>query len=237
MAGGDLDARDRLIVALDVPSVAEAREMVSALGPAVRFYKVGLELVMAGGLDVVRELRAGGARVFLDMKFLDIGNTVEKAVRRAAETGANFLTVHATDTKTLAAAAAGAEGSDLKILGVTVLTSLDARDLAEQRIDAASSEVVAHRAGLIAESGCHGVVASGQEAASVRDVVGPSKFIVTPGIRLASDSADDQKRVATPESAISDGADFLVVGRPITAAADPRAAAGRFVDAIRVAAQ
>jgi orotidine-5'-phosphate decarboxylase len=228
-AGSEISARERLIVALDVPTVDEAGELVSRLGESVSFYKVGLELVMQGGLAFVARLKDQDKRVFLDMKFLDIDTTVEKATANAARSGADFLTVHGVDGKTLRAAARGAAGSQLKILGVTVLTSLNAEDLSEQGITASPAEMVVRRARLAASSGCHGVIASGQEAAKVREAV-PNRefFIVTPGIRMPSDDVGDQARVATPESAIGDGATHLVVGRPITKAADPKAAAEAF---------
>ena len=230
-----LSARDRLIVALDFQSVAGARELVTRLGPAVTFYKIGLELVMAGGLELARELTRAGARVFLDMKLLDIENTVERATRSAASTGATFLTVHATDGKTLRAAVAGKAGTDLRILGVTMLTNLDADDLREQGLTGTPEEIVARRAATARAAGCDGVVASGLEAARVRAVVGPGISIVTPGIRLPGGATGDQARVATPQTAIAAGADYVVVGRPINAAADPRRAAESFVQAIEEA--
>jgi orotidine-5'-phosphate decarboxylase len=229
-------ARDRLIVALDFASVEEARELVTRLGAAVAFYKIGLELAMArGGLDLARELCGGGKRVFLDMKLLDIENTVERATRNAAATGATFLTVHAHDSKTLRAAMAGKAGTGLRLLGVTVLTNLDGGDLREQGIAEAPAELVARRAGLARAAGCDGVVASGLEAAKVRQVVGPGLAIVTPGIRLAGEAAGDQARVATPQAAIEAGADYLVVGRSIAGAPDPLRAAERFAEAIEQA--
>lgn len=231
----NIAARDRLIVALDLPSVAEARAFVDRVGAAVTFYKIGLELVMNGGLELARELAGEGKQVFLDMKLLDIGNTVERATRNAAGTGATFLTVHGHDNKTLRAAVAGKAGTRLRVLAVTVLTSLDAGDLAEQGHSGAVEDLVAHRAKLAREAGCDGVVASGLEAAQVRDAVGPGIAIVTPGIRLASDAAGDQTRVATPQTAIASGADYIVVGRPITAAPDPSQAAESFVQAIEEA--
>lgn len=227
--------RDRLIVALDLPGVAQARAFVADAGPAVTFYKIGLELFMSGGLDLARELVAQGKQVFLDMKLLDIGNTIERAARSAAATGATFLTVHAHDRKTLRAAVAGKGGSRLKILAVTVLTNLDAADLAEQGQGGSIESLVIRRAKLAQDAGCDGVVASGLEAAQVRDVVGPGIAIVTPGIRLSGDAAGDQARIATPQIAIAAGADYLVVGRPITSAQDPRQAAETFVQAIEEA--
>jgi orotidine-5'-phosphate decarboxylase len=227
-----MGARDRLIVALDVPTIEQARGLVATFGDAVGFYKIGLELAMRGGLDLARELARNQRRVFLDMKLLDIENTVERATRNVAETGATFLTVHAHDLRTLRAAVAGKVGTHLEILGVTVLTNLDAADLREQGIDASPADLVARRARLAQQAGCEGVVASGQEAARVRAVVGPHMAIVTPGIRLPGDTAGDQARIATPEQAIAAGADYLVVGRPITAATDPTRAAELFVHSI-----
>lgn len=230
-------ARDRLIVALDVPSVREAEALVGQLGETVSFYKVGLELVMNGGTALVKTLKEQGKRVFLDVKFLDIDTTVEKATANAARSGADFLTVHATDSKTLRAAARGAADSQLKVLGVTVLTSLNGADLTEQGISSDPADLVVHRAKLAHMAGCHGVIASGQEAASVRLAIPDRDFaIVTPGIRLPSDAVGDQARVTTPDSAIGAGATHIVVGRPITQASDPRAAAALFVERIAAAA-
>ena len=228
-------ARDRLIVALDLATVDAARALVLRLGPAVTFYKIGLELAMAGGLDLARELTGRGTQVFLDMKLLDIENTVERAARNAAATGATFLTVHAQDTKTLHAAVAGKARTQLKVLGVTVLTNLDRRDLDEQGMHTSPADLVLRRARLAREAGCDGVVASGLEAEGVRAAIGPGLAIVTPGIRLPGAVTGDQARVATPEQAIAAGADYVVVGRPITAAADPREAAEAFVRAIEEA--
>ena len=171
MAG--MGARDRLIVALDVSTPEEARALIAKLGDAVGFYKIGLELAMAGGLDLARELVRSGKRVFLDMKLLDIENTVERATRNAAAIGATFLTVHALDLKTLRAAMAGKAGTSLGILGVTVLTNLDASDLREQGVAATAADLVARRAGLAREAGCEGVVASGHEAAACVRSSGP----------------------------------------------------------------
>lgn len=225
-------ARERLIVALDVPDADAARRLVRDLGEAVTFYKIGLELVLRDGLGLVRELADQGHKVFLDMKLLDIANTVERATRNAAASGATFLTVHAHDTKTLRAAAEGRAGTGLRVLGVTVLTSLDTRDLAEQGVGEAPEAVVLRRAKLAKAAGIDGIVASGQEAGLVRNAVGRGFAIVTPGIRFADNAAGDQARITTPQSAIAEGADYLVVGRPITAASSPKAAAERFVAAI-----
>jgi orotidine-5'-phosphate decarboxylase len=225
-------ARDKLIVALDFPDPEEAHAFTVRLGGRVSFYKIGLELAMCGGLDLARELADTGKRVFLDMKLLDIENTVERAVRNAATTGVTFLTVHGHDSKTLRAAAAGKAGTKLKILAVTVLTNLDAADLAEQGVTGTPAEMVARRAKLARAVGCDGVVASGQEAEAVRGAIGPGMVLVTPGIRMAGGAAGDQARVATPQAAIAAGADYLVVGRPITQAADPERAAEQFVAGI-----
>ena len=226
-------ARDRLIVALDFPEVEAARSLVERLGPAVTFYKIGLELVTArGGIDLARELSDAGKRVFLDMKLLDIENTVERATRNAAASGATFLTVHAHDGKTLRAAMAGRAGTSLRLLAVTVLTNLDGSDLHEQGIAEPLAELVPRRARLACEAGCDGVVASGLDAARVRAAVGPGIAIVTPGIRLPGEAQGDQARVATPQTAIAAGADYVVVGRSIGNAPDPVQAARRFVQAI-----
>ena len=217
--------RDTLIVALDVPTAEEARKIVARLGDAVSFYKVGHELLFAGGLELARALKGEGKRVFLDMKLLDIGNTMERAVANAASMGVDFLTVHGHDTKSIRAAVAGRGTSPLKILAVTVLTNLSAEDVAEQGNRMTPAELVLHRAMLTHAAGCDGVIASGQEAAAIRAKVGPGFLIVTPGIRPAGDAVGDQTRVMTPDAAIRAGADHIVVGRPITQAADPEAAA------------
>ncbi len=228
-------ARDRLIVALDFPEVDAAQALVQRLGVTVSFYKIGLELVMSGGLDLARRLSDGGKQVFLDMKLLDIENTVERAARGAAATGATFLTVHAHDSKTLRAAVAGKAGTGLRILGVTVLTNLDGDDLREQGIAETPAELVLRRARLARAAGCDGIVASGLEAALARSALGPGFAIVTPGIRAPGGITGDQARVATPQMAIAAGADYLVVGRPITQAADPCQAAAQFVQSIEEA--
>lgn len=228
----DATTKDKLIVALDVPSYDEARDLVIRLGDTVSFYKVGLELLFAGGLSLAQELKNEGKRVFLDLKFLDIGNTVERAVANAANIGVDFLTVHGTDSKTLKAAVTGRGSSPLKLFAVTVLTSLDQADLAEQGISLTPAELVVKRARLAEANGFDGVIASGQEAAAVRAATGPEFLITTPGIRLPGGEAGDQKRVTTPEGALRHGANHLVVGRPITAAADPVAAAKTFLERI-----
>ncbi len=227
------DPRSRLFVALDLPDAAAARALVDRLGDSVDCYKIGLELLFGGGLELAQALRAEGRTIFLDMKLLDIPNTVEKAVSNVAAFGLDYLTIHGTDRKTLDAAVKGRGSSSLKLLAVTVLTSLDARDLSEQGIGRSTpAELVLHRARLAKAAGIDGVVASGQEAGLVRAEVGTDFLIVTPGIRLAEGPDGDQARVMTPGRAIAEGASHLVVGRPITAAADPRKAAQAFAAAI-----
>jgi orotidine-5'-phosphate decarboxylase len=228
-------ARDRLIVALDMPTLEAARMLVHTLGDSVTFYKVGLELLFVGGLQFAEELRHAKKRVFLDMKLLDIGNTVERAVANAAELGVNFLTVHGTDLKTMRAAVAGRGSKQLKLLAVTVLTNLTKADLEQQGSQMPPADLVLHRAKLAHEAGFDGVIASGQEAERIRAATGDDFLIVTPGIRLPGGGMDDQARVTTPESAISSGADYLVVGRPITEASDPMLMAETFIRHIREA--
>jgi orotidine-5'-phosphate decarboxylase len=222
-------ARDRLIVALDMPTLEGARNLIVHLDDTVTFYKVGLELAMTGGLQLVNELEQMGKKVFLDMKLLDIAHTVERAVANAAELGATFLTVHGQDLKTMRAAIAGRGSSRLKLLAVTVLTNLTGEDLQEQGTRLRPDELVLRRACMAFQSGFDGVIASGQEAAAIRAATGPNFVIATPGIRLAGSSADDQARIMTPDSAIAAGADYLVVGRPISEASEPKAMAKTFV--------
>jgi orotidine-5'-phosphate decarboxylase len=217
--------RKQLIVALDVPSVAEARELIAKLGDGVGVYKIGLELLFAGGFALAQELAAAGRSVFVDAKLLDIEATVERATAAIAATGAEFLTVHALDRKTLDAAVRGRGDSALKLLGVTVLTNLAPSDLIEQGIDHPLHELVLHRALLAKHAGFDGVVASGHEAAAIRKAAGPGFLIVTPGVRQQGSATQDQARAVTPAKAIEAGADYLVVGRPITRAPDPHAAA------------
>ncbi|MDH4983497.1 orotidine-5'-phosphate decarboxylase [Hyphomicrobium sp. D-2] len=228
-------AKNRLIVALDMPTIEEARRLIATLGDSVTFYKVGLELLFAGGLDLAQALKADGKHVFLDMKFLDIGNTVERAVANVTELGLDMLTVHGHDLKTMRAAVSGRGDSKLKLLAVTVLTNLTADDLAEQGTSLAPADLVLRRALLAQEAGFDGVIASGQEAARIREATGPDFLIVTPGIRLTGSSTDDQQRITTPDNAIRAGASHLVVGRPITQADAPRLAAETFCNHIREA--
>ena len=218
------DPRDRLIVALDLDDVAAARAAIERIGDAATFYKIGYRLAYSGGLALVPELAARGLKVFLDLKLHDIGNTVEEGVRALCGLGATFLTVHAYP-QTMRAAVRGRGAGQLKILAVTVLTSYDEADAREAGYALAVPELVAHRAFQAAEAGIDGIVCSAFEAEAVRAVVGPGRLIVTPGIRPAGAESGDQKRVMTPGQARIAGIDHIVVGRPITGAADPRAAA------------
>jgi orotidine-5'-phosphate decarboxylase len=217
--------RDRLIVALDIGEAREAERIVERIGDAAGFYKIGMELAYGGdGLGLAERLSAAGKRIFLDLKLHDIPNTVERATAQAARLGATFLTIHAYP-QTMRAAVAGAKGSGLRLLAVTVLTSYDDADLFEAGYRFGAVEMVRRRAEQAQALGVDGLVASAEEAAVVRGAVGPQMVLVTPGIRPAGAAAGDQKRVATPADAIRGGADYLVVGRPIVAAADPRGAA------------
>lgn len=229
------EAKRRLIVALDVPSVDEARALVETLGDSAGVYKIGLELLFSGGFALAQELANRGHAVFVDAKLLDIEATVERATAAIARMGVSFLTVHALDRKTLQAAVRGRGESSLKLLGVTVLTNLSESDLIEQCVGHPLPEVVLHRAKLAHEAGFDGVIASGQEAASIRKACGPDFLILTPGVRPLGTPKEDQARAVTPASAIASGADYLVVGRPITRAPDPRAAADAIVAEIAAA--
>ena len=200
-----------IIIALDVETADAALALVRKIGPRVDFYKVGLELYAAAGMEIVRRLTGEGKQVFLDMKMYDIPETVSRAVARVAETGARFLTVHAVSSVMRAAVAARA-GSQLQILAVTVLTSFGAEDMEDLGYDASVAGLVERRARKAAEIGVDGIVASPLEAAGVRRIVGPGTLIVTPGVRSAGADPGDQKRVATPAKAIADGADYLVIG-------------------------
>jgi len=223
-----MDARDRLIVALDFPNRQSAQNLVSALGNSVTTYKVGKQLFTAEGPPIVRELVAAGKKVFLDLKFHDIPNTVAGAVSAAAELGVSMLTVHASGgAKMLRAAAEAAASSRSKplVLAVTVLTSLGDEDLAEIGVAGYAAEQVLRLAKLAQSAGCGGIVASPNEVAHLRRSLGPGLAIVTPGVRPAGAAAGDQARVATPRAAIEAGATYLVVGRPITGALDPAGAA------------
>ncbi len=222
---------DRLIVALDVPNVVQGLELASRLGDAVSFYKIGLGMLTGGGFALANELKQEqGKRVFLDMKLFDIGATIEAAVRGIAQYDLDFLTVHG-DPQVVRAACEGKRGTDLKILAVTVLTSLDRADLdANLIIPGDIHEITLERAARALEAGADGVIASPQEAAMIRALPqAKGRLIVTPGVRPAGAAVGDQKRIATPAQAIADGANHIVVGRPIWQAADPAAAARAIV--------
>jgi len=229
-----LEARDRLIVALDVPSVAAAKTMVDRLGDTVAFYKIGYQLAFAGGLPFAETLIRSGKYVFLDLKLHDIGNSVAKGVESVARLGATFLTVHAYP-QTMRAAVEARGDSGLRILAVTVLTSYDDADLAASGYDFTVAELVPERAAQARDIGVDGLVCSAEEVARLRPILRPSMVLVTPGIRPAGADADDQKRVVTPARAIAARADYLVVGRPIIEAPDPRAAAAAIVAEIAAA--
>ena len=225
-----MTADPRLIVPLDVPTAADARALVERLGEAVGFYKVGLELFATEGMALARALKGQGKQVFLDWKLHDIGATVERAARALAGSGCDLLTVHG-EPQVMAAAVKGCAGSALKILAVTVLTSLTDADLAEMGYAEGATALVERRIRQAQAAGCHGVVASPQEAALARRIGGPDFLVVTPGVRPEGSEKNDQARIATPAEALRAGASHLVCGRPITAAEDPKAAA------VRVAAE
>src|SRR5690348_9807304 len=231
-----IPARERLIVALDVPSVSAAEAMVARLGDSVWFYKIGYQLAFAGGLPFAAGLIGAGKQVFLDLKLHDIGNTIIKGVESVAELGATFLTVHGYP-QTMRAAVNGKRGSRLRILAVTVLTSYDDADLAAAGYELNVRELAAARAAQARDIGIDGLVCSAEEAASLRDIVGARMVLVTPGIRPAGSATGDQKRIMTPAGAIDAGADYLVVGRPVVEARDPRAAADSIVAEIEQASK
>jgi orotidine-5'-phosphate decarboxylase len=227
-----VDRKDRLIVALDVESRGEAEAMIEALGDDAGFFKIGYQLFYGGdGYNLGKDLIRAGKKVFFDLKLLDIDNTVEKGVAAIADTGAHMLTVHAYPNA-MHAAVKGAEGSDLCLLGVTVLTSMDEADLNLAGYSQTPEELVTKRAFQAMEAGMGGIVCSPVEARRARAGTGPGLAIVTPGIRPAGAKADDQKRIATPEMAFDRGASHIVVGRPITAASDPAAAARAIIESI-----
>ena len=230
-----LDLRDRLIVALDLPSAAEARQIVSSLGDAVTTYKVGKQLFTAEGPGIVRDLVSSGRKVFLDLKFHDIPNTVAAAVRSASDLGVSMLTVHASGgSKMLRSAVEAASASQVRplVLAVTVLTSLSDADLQEIGISGNVLSQVLRLGALAQSAGCRGLVASAQEARELRRELGEGFEIVTPGVRPAGSSAGDQVRVLTPAEAIKAGATRLVVGRPIVGAQSPGEAAGQILNEI-----
>jgi len=226
------DLRDRLIVGLDVPTVAEAEKVVEELGDAVTFYKIGYQLVFAGGLDFAKNLITARKKVFLDMKLLDIDNTIAKGVENVAKMGVSMLTLHAYP-KAMRSAVEAARGSDLCLLGVTVLTSMDDTDLKEAGYSDTPEALVLKRARQAREAGMGGIVASAAEAYAIRQAIGPEMAVVTPGIRPAGSEKGDQKRVMTPADALKAGASHLVVARPIVGASDRKASALAILEEMR----
>jgi orotidine-5'-phosphate decarboxylase len=227
-------ARDRLIVGLDLPSVAAAEAMIARLGDSVTFYKIGYQLAYAGGLPLIRKLADAGKKVFADLKLHDIGNTVSHGVAGIAGSGATFLTIHAYP-QTMRAAVEGRGATALQLLGVTVLTSYNDADLADAGYRLGAADLVEVRARQAQAIGVDGLVCSGEEVAALRALPGRRMTLVAPGIRPAGSDVDDQKRVMTPGQAIAAGADYLVVARPVVAAADPVAAAEAIVAEIAAA--
>jgi orotidine-5'-phosphate decarboxylase len=217
-----------IIVALDFEDAIQARALIARLGSAADFYKVGMELYASEGMQFVRELTEAAKQVFLDLKLYDIPETVKRATAQVAKTGARFLTVHGSNA-VMRAAVEGRGASRLGLLAVTVLTSFDREDLAELGYPASIEDLVALRVKNAMAAGMDGIVCSAREAAAVRALAGPGAILVTPGVRSASAAVGDQKRVATPAEAIAAGADYLVIGREITRAADPRAEAVRIL--------
>jgi orotidine-5'-phosphate decarboxylase len=230
-----MDVRERVIVALDLPDANAARAMVERLGPDGVFYKIGYELAFVGGIPLAQELIRAGKQVFLDLKLHDIPNTIEKGVGQIAGLGARFLTVHAYP-QTMKAAAKAAAGSGLMVLGVSVLTSMDDADLAEAGFAKGVADMVPMRARQARAAGLGGLVCSATDLPLVRAAVGQDLVLVTPGIRPAGDAVGDQKRVMGPAMAVQAGATHLVIGRPITAAADPTTALKRILDELAITA-
>lgn len=226
-----MHVNERIITALDLPDVDSARRLVETLGDEARFYKIGYELAFVGGLALAQELIRAGKLVFIDLKLHDIPNTIEKGVRQLASMGARYLTVHAYP-QTLAAAAKGASGSALGVLGVSVMTSMDDGDLARAGYGMGVKDLVVRRARQTYEAGCAGLICSASDLENVRAAVGHGLTLITPGIRPAGADLGDQKRVMSPNRALAAGADHLVIGRPITAASDPRAAFRAILDEI-----
>jgi orotidine-5'-phosphate decarboxylase len=219
-----MNANERIIVALDLPSIAQAEAMIDILGDSVSFYKIGMELTYAGGLPLVKSLVARGKKVFLDLKLHDIPHTVEMATARVADLGATFLTVHAYP-HTMEAARKSAKNSQMQILGVTVMTSMDDADLSDAGYAYSVSDLVVKRANQAKNIGIDGLICSATDIVNIRASIGNALKIVTPGIRPSGSDSGDQKRIMTPFEAIKTGADYLVIGRPITNASNPRAAA------------
>jgi len=227
-ASKDVAARERVIVALDLPDVSEARALVQKLGDSISFYKIGYQLGYAGGLDFARDLLSQGKQVFLDLKLHDIGNTVGKGVESIVKLGANFLTVHAYP-QTMKAALDASRGSPLKILAVTILTSYNDADVTAAGYSGDARAQVERKSLQACELGIDGIVCSAEESAMLRPLIGNDRLLVTPGIRPAGADVGDQKRIMTPAAAIKAGSDYLVVGRPITGVADPKASADAIV--------
>ncbi len=228
-----MQPEERIIVALDVPSAQQARQIVDDIGEAGRFYKIGYQLMPIGGLELAKELTDAGKKVFLDFKFHDIGNTVEQGVRSIAQFGADYLTVHAEPDVLRGAVAGRAEDPRLKVLAVTVLTSLDQASLTRMGISTPLGDLVLERAKMAIDSGADGIVASAMEAARLRDALGDDFDIITPGIRPAGAARNDQQRIVTPRDAINNGATRLVIGRPIVASDNPAKAHGAIVEELR----
>ena len=234
MIGAQETMRDRLIVGLDVPTLKQAEEAVRELEGVVSFYKIGYQLAFAGGLDFARELASGGTKIFLDMKLLDIDHTVAKGVENIVKMGVTMLTIHAYP-KAMRAAVEAARGSELCLLAVSVLTSMDEQDMIDVGYEYDPHTLVLRRSEQALHAGMGGIVCAASEAAAVRKIVGPKLAVVTPGIRPAGSDAGDQKRVVTPAQAIRNGSSHLVVARPIIAANDKRAAAEAILDEMRSA--
>lgn len=224
MTQAEIAPKDRLIVALDLPSPVAAEAMIDRLGDSVTFYKIGYQLAYAGGLPLIGKLASQGKKVFADLKMHDIGNTVARGVESIAKSGATFVTVHAYP-QTMKAAVEGRAGSSLKILAVTVLTSYNDDDLHAAGYRIGVSELVEARAQQAQVLGVDGIVCSPEEVGNIRKIVGHQMELITPGIRPAGSASGDQKRIMTPGRAITAGADYLVVGRPVVEAADPKAVA------------
>jgi orotidine-5'-phosphate decarboxylase len=221
-----------IILALDVESAGQARDLVRRIGNHCDFYKVGMELYAAAGMQFVDDMVAEGKRVFLDMKFYDIGETVKRAVAQVARHGVQFLTVHGSKA-VMSAAVEGRGDSDLQLLGVTVLTSFDETDLLDLGYPCKVQDLIALRARNAMSAGVDGLICSPVEVANVRAIVGSTAVLITPGVRSAGAATGDQKRVATPAEAIRDGANYLVIGRQVTRAAEPKAEIGRILEEVQ----